>query len=70
MANDQARHVLEPCLQEYVKTFNAGDFDRMADFYHKNSVMVEKDKSVLFGKKDIVASLLQMATDLGKTRME
>nr|CDJ94116.1 Hypothetical protein CBG13825 [Haemonchus contortus] len=70
MAADQVRRVLEPFVVDYVRTFNAGEFDRMEDFYHKNSVMVEKDKSVLWGKKDIVASLLQMATDLGKTRIE
>ncbi|EYC41874.1 hypothetical protein Y032_0552g3337 [Ancylostoma ceylanicum] len=60
----------KPLLLDYVHTFNAGNFDRMAAFYHKNAVMVEKDKSVLWGQKDIVASLLDMATVCGKTRME
>ncbi|CAJ0602787.1 unnamed protein product [Cylicocyclus nassatus] len=65
-----ARNIIEPLLTDYVRTFNDGDFDRMHGFYHKNAVMVEKDKSVLWGQKDIVASLLQMATDCGKTRIE
>ncbi|RCN29812.1 hypothetical protein ANCCAN_24423 [Ancylostoma caninum] len=51
MTIDNARLVLEPLLFDYVQTFNAGNFDRMAAFYHKNSVMVEKDKSVLWGQK-------------------
>lgn len=70
MADGNTRRMLEPFVVDYVKCFNAGHFDRMADFYHKNAVMVEKDKSVLWGKKEIVGSLLQMATDLGETRME
>ncbi|KAK6010040.1 hypothetical protein OSTOST_24972, partial [Ostertagia ostertagi] len=66
----EARRILEPLVLDYVRTFNAGDFDRMADFYHTNSVMVEKDKSVLYGKKDIVASLRQISTNLGVEEME
>ncbi|VDL82983.1 unnamed protein product [Nippostrongylus brasiliensis] len=69
-SNDHSRQILEPFVVEYVRTFNDGDFDRMVNFYHKNAVMIEKDKSVLWGKADIVASLLQMATECGKTRME
>ncbi|KAK6751128.1 hypothetical protein RB195_002852 [Necator americanus] len=70
MTSQNARNFIEPLLNNYVHTFNSGNFDQMAKFYHKNSVMVEKDKSVLWGQKDIVASLLEMATVCGKTRME
>ncbi|VDM75590.1 unnamed protein product [Strongylus vulgaris] len=67
MAIGDARNVIEPLLANYVCTFNSGYFERMKGFYHKNAVMVEKDKSVLWGQK---ASLLQMTTECGETRME
>ncbi|CAI4231962.1 unnamed protein product [Auanema sp. JU1783] len=70
LTNEHAAAILKPFVDSYVETFNSGSFGKMEDFYDANSVMVEKDKSVLFGKKDIAKSLEQLATDCGKTVMK
>ena len=57
-------------MNSYVETFNAGKFDDMGAFYDINSVMIEKDKSCLFGRKDIEKSLREMATECGQTEMK
>lgn len=65
-----AKDALLPFVNSYIEKFNACRFDEMGEFYDVNAVMIEKDKSCLFGRKDISNSLKDMATECGQTEMK
>ncbi|CAB3409708.1 unnamed protein product [Caenorhabditis bovis] len=65
----QAQKILESFVSKYVDAMNSGKYELLEDFYHANAVMIEKDKSCLYGKKAITDSLKQMTTECGKTVM-
>ncbi|CAJ0918494.1 unnamed protein product, partial [Mesorhabditis belari] len=69
MTSDQAKSALEGQVLEYIKKLNNGEWEALEEFYHPNGVMVETDKSCLWGQKDIGRSLMQMSTECGKTTM-
>ncbi|CAI5449554.1 unnamed protein product [Caenorhabditis angaria] len=70
MSSLTAQERLQPFIDGYVEAINSGNLEKLKDFYHPNSVMVEKDKSCCFGKAEIVKSLEQMTTECGKTTIE
>ncbi|PAV56615.1 hypothetical protein WR25_04160 [Diploscapter pachys] len=67
--DQDTRPLLESYVRHYVDTLSKALLDQMGAFYDKNAVLVETDKSVLWGRKDIEDSLRAMTTEFGKTTM-
>ncbi|CAJ0580076.1 unnamed protein product, partial [Mesorhabditis spiculigera] len=65
----QARSKLEDAVNDYIKKLNNGEWEALEEFYHPQGVMIETGKSCLWGRKDIGKSLMNMATECGKTTM-
>uniref|UniRef100_A0A8R1ILB2 DUF4440 domain-containing protein n=1 Tax=Caenorhabditis japonica TaxID=281687 RepID=A0A8R1ILB2_CAEJA len=53
-------------MVQYLEALNTSDWQKVENFYHVNSVMIEKGKSCVFGNTAIVDSFKEMGAEFGK----
>ncbi|CAE54899.2 DUF4440 domain-containing protein [Caenorhabditis elegans] len=70
LTNEQAESILAPLMKKYLDALNTSNWKQVENFYHVNSVMIEKGKSCMFGNQAIVDSFKGMGADFGKYEVQ
>ncbi|EYB93651.1 hypothetical protein Y032_0180g808 [Ancylostoma ceylanicum] len=65
MRSEEVKDVLTPLYDALEKHCHTGDMDKAAEFYHIDGVMVEKGKTVAYGKAQIRDALVKLWEQTG-----